>query len=264
MGVRWGVTGQGVAQGDPKSGDFFCIGLQPSLVMLDSDCREGGGMARAGADDVCAIGPIDVVLPAVQRFSQEVWRRCRLRLQWQKTQMFAWDVDLPGDGPAGLTLAGEVVEGVFKRGFECYGILIGTPVYVKHMLQKKAEEVVRDANQTAHLLSVDHQALWSALRLSISHRFEYFCQLSPPSLVEPVAAWLDTEIWRILERATGLNIPRGAEGEMVIRCPVTGLDNLSYQGWLVRLPVKLYGWGLRSLQETCGPAYLGALETAIP
>ena len=26
----------------------------------------------------------------------------------------------------------------------------------------------------------------------------------------------------------------------------------------------MYGWGLRSLEETCGLAYLGALETAIP
>ena len=51
---------------------------------------------------------------------------------------------------------------------------------------------------------------------------------------------------------------------MKVRCPVTGLVNLSYQEWLVRLPVKLYGWGLRSLKDTCGPAYLGAMETAIP
>ena len=32
----------------------------------------------------------------------------------------------------------------------------------------------------------------------------------------------------------------------------------------MRLPARLYGWGLRSLKDTCGPAYLGALETAIP
>ena len=51
---------------------------------------------------------------------------------------------------------------------------------------------------------------------------------------------------------------------MKVRCPVNGLDDKSYQEWLVRLPVKLYGWGLRSLKETCGPAYLGALETTIP
>merc|ERR1711867_54509 len=36
------------------------------------------------------------------------------------------------------------------------------------------------------------------------------------------------------------------------------------QEWLLRLPVRLHGWGFRSLADTCGPAYLGTLETAIP
>ena len=30
------------------------------------------------------------------------------------------------------------------------------------------------------------------------------------------------------------------------------------------LPARLHGWGLRSLEANCGPAYLGTLETAIP
>ena len=82
--------------------------------------------------------------------------------------------------------------------------------------------------------------------------------------MEPVAEWLDNVIWRVLETATGFSIPRGQEAELKVRCPVTGLANLSYQEWLVRLPVKLYGWGLRSFKDICGPAYLGAMETAIP
>ena len=187
-----------------------------------------------------AIGPRDVVIAAVRRFADEVWQRCKLSLQWTKTQLFSWDGELPADCPPGLTLAGEEVEGVFERGFECYGIAIGTDKYVQQKLQQKAEEVARDAEQTANLLAGDRQALWSALRLSISHRFEYFCQLSHPTLVEPVAEWLDTAIWSILETATGLTIPRGPAGGMVISCPVTGMDNLSYQEWLVRLQVKLY------------------------
>ena len=39
---------------------------------------------------------------------------------------------------------------------------------------------------------------------------------------------------------------------------------MSYQEWVVRLPIKYHGWGFRSLEEICGPAYIGALETAIP
>ena len=116
--------------------------------------------------------------------------------------VFTWEGDLPVSTPAGITLAGVEVDGVFERGFECYGIPIGTDNYVKHMLKAKASEIVNDAKRTVELLSVDRQSLWSALMVSISHRCEYFCQLSPPSLSEPVAAELDREVgkcWRKLQ-----------------------------------------------------------------
>ena len=264
VGKRWGRTGQGVVQGDPPSGELFDIGLQPSLVQLDSDCGVAGGVARGGHDDICALGPLEVVIPAVLRFQREVWDRCHLRLQWGKTQLFSWDGHLPADAPVGLTLAGEILEGEFERGFEIYGIPVGSDKFVQHKLKQKAVAIARDAVQTAGLLSGDRQALWHSLRLSISHRFDYFCQHTPPSLVEPVAEWLDGVLWSVLETAAGLPIPRGGDAEMRVRCPVRGLDSLSYQEWLVRLPVKLYGWGFRSLKDSCGPAYLGALETAIP
>ena len=41
------------------------MGMQPSLIRLDRDCRSGGGMAKAGFDDCYTVGPADVVLPAV-------------------------------------------------------------------------------------------------------------------------------------------------------------------------------------------------------
>ena len=139
-GVRWGETREGVVQGGVPSGGLFCIGIHPSVSQLDRDCREGGGLARAGADDVLALGPADVVLPAVRRFEEEVRTRCGLRLQWNKTQVFSWDGDLPPDAHPLLTLAGETVDGVFERGFMCYGIPIGTDNFVRAKLQEKAEE----------------------------------------------------------------------------------------------------------------------------
>ena len=36
VGKRWGRTGKVVVQGDPMSGDFFDIGLQPSLVQTST------------------------------------------------------------------------------------------------------------------------------------------------------------------------------------------------------------------------------------
>jgi hypothetical protein len=103
------------------------------------------------------------------------------------------------------------------------------------------------------------------LRLPISNRSRHFCQLVPPTLVEPVARWLDSDIWEtVLQPATGLTIPRGDEGETEISSPVTNLDNMSFQECVIRLPVNHYGLVLLKMEESCGPAFLGALETAIP
>ena len=96
---------------------------------------------------------------------------------------------------------------------DCYGCPIGSDNFVRNMLQCRAEEIMRDAVKSVDLLSGDRQALWSALRLSISNRVGYFCQLVPPSLVEPVARWLDSAIWeRVLQPATGLTISKGRWG----------------------------------------------------
>ena len=65
-----GEASEGLVQGDPASGALQAVGLQPDLVTLDQLCAAGGGMARVGADDVYAVGPKEIVLPAVQFFSE--------------------------------------------------------------------------------------------------------------------------------------------------------------------------------------------------
>ena len=41
-------------------------------------------------------------------------------------------------------------------------------------------------------------------------------------------------------------------------------SNRTFQEWVIRLPVRLGGFGIRSLNETSCIAFLGALEQAIP
>ena len=72
-GKVWGSTGTGLCQGDPMSGMLQAIGMQPDLVELDRECMQGGGgMARAGADNVFALGPPEVALPAMARFGHRL------------------------------------------------------------------------------------------------------------------------------------------------------------------------------------------------
>ena len=66
-----------------------------------------------------------------------------------------------------------------------------------------------------------------------------------PSVAEPVAEWLDEQLWIILESAT----------EIVSR------SNRSLQDWVVR---QLGGFGFQSFLDTVSPAFIGAREQAVP
>ena len=93
----------------------------------------------------------------------------------------------------------------------CFGIPIGSEAFITHKLQEQAQEIIADAEKAREMLSSNYQSLWTALRLSISTRFQYWMQLTPPSLCEPVARGLDNALWTILEAACGFKVPRGEE-----------------------------------------------------
>ena len=196
-------------------------------------------------DDTYAIGLPEVVLPAVKKYSEDIWARANLQLQWTKTKMFSLTAALPDYAPPGITLGEELVSGVFERGVMVFGVPVGSPAYVTYKLRERAGIITADARRIAVVLRSDRQALWSALRLSMTQRFGYLQQHVAPSLTEPVARELDAALWGILEAACGLKIPRGEEqGGLFLRVrAVPGLDGRSFQEWAVRLPVRLYGWG---------------------
>jgi hypothetical protein len=266
-GIVFGQAGEGATQGSPDGTDAFCVCLQPSLVRLDQECREGGGIAIGGADDCYAIGPAAVVFPAVLRFKLELKERCNLELELPKCLVFTWYGDLPAGTPEGLELAGEEVNGRFLRGFNCFGCPVGEDEYVTHKIRVRAQKIVEDAKKTVGLLSGDKQALWVSLKWSMTQRFDYWCQLVRPSLVRPIAAYLDAQLWLVLEAALGFRVPRVGQlldQDCILPVPVLGMEERPFAEWVVRQPVKMYGMGLRSLEDTCYPAYLRALEQAAP
>ena len=159
------------------------------------------------------------------------------------------------------------MDGVFQPGFLCYGVPVGTPQYATSQLWGRARKIAEDARRTVEVLGGERQALWAALKWSISQRLDYWCQLSYPTDLQPAAAWLDSQLWGVLEAAVGTHIPRGEEGrgwECVPTVPVGGREGRSFASWVVRLPVRQGGWGLRSLEETSLAAFVGAVEQAVP
>ena len=77
----------------------------------------------------------------------------------------------------------------------------------------------------------------------------------------------DSHLWKILEAATGSSLPRtttDAVWHCVLPDPIEGRESISFQGWVLRLPGRLVGFGFRSHQDTAKVAFIGALEQAIP
>ena len=266
-GVKWGEAEEGGTQGAPEMAPWFCVAIHPMVRRLDGAVKAAGGLARFGMDDGYVVGPKEIVFREVQQFALEVREQCSLELEWSKTEVFSWDGVLPEGCPEGVTLAGEEVAGRFLPGFLLYGIPVGTPEYATTNLWKRAFKITADAKKTLQVLKGENQALWAALKWSISQRFDYFCQLSYPSDIRPVAEWLDGELWRFLEAAVGAHIPQREEGrgwECVLDVPVDWLMGKTFQCWVARQPVKLGGMGLRSLVEASQVAFVGAMEQAVP
>ena len=124
------------------------------------------------------------------------------------------------------------MDGTFEPGFLMYGVPVGSDAYCKDQLMTIAQGIVSDSQKTAELLSGERQSLWSALRCSISQRFDYWMQMSYPSVIKPVAEWLDDQLWKILECATGLSIPTSATNDTwscQLAMPVKGRTDKSFQ-----------------------------------
>ena len=47
-GVIWGEAAEGVTQGDPTSGLFFCVGIHKFVRKADAQLMKRGGMMRCG------------------------------------------------------------------------------------------------------------------------------------------------------------------------------------------------------------------------
>ena len=128
--------------------------------------------------------------------------KCLLVWEKTKTEVFTWDGVLPEATTPGLRRAGTEVNGQFEPGFVCYGVPVGTEMYVHHMLNLKVEEVARGAQNSCKVLGEEKQALWTVLRMSLSQQLDYWLQLCYPSQVLAAAQKMDQVIWEVSHSKT--------------------------------------------------------------
>ena len=265
-GKKWGRAPEGTAQGDPESAAYFSLAWHPQLRILDAELARVGGAARAGMDDLYAVGPPDVLFPALERFWREVELVCQLVLERSKTEVFSWQ-ELEEELPMELTRAGTIVDGQFEPGFICYGIPVGSRAYVRHHLHLKVLDVTREVEQVFDTLEGEGQAIWTVARSSTLMKLDYHISLCYPSDMVEASKEMDSLLWTMVEKATNLSIPKVDEGrgvECCLQLPVNRHQGRSFQDWMLRTPVRLGGFGLRSMEDVALPAFFGALEQSLP
>ena len=266
-GRLFGSAPEGQTQGDPEAAPWFCVGWHRHLRELDATLIEAGGMARSGMDDLYAVGPANVVFPALDKFWAEVGEQCGLTLQRQKTEIYSQDGVRPEEAPEDLPMAGVQLNHGFQPGFIVYGVPVGTDVYVHNMLIKKVREIKESAEKACDLLGGERQGLWTVLRASYKFQFEYWLSLVYPSQIQAAAEEVDGVLWNMLEKVAGAHIPRSDEGlgwEECLDIAVRGLGGLSFQYWVANMPVRMGGMGLISQADLSPIAFIGGLEQALP
>jgi hypothetical protein len=265
-GRRWGEASEGATQGDPPSAAYFSLAWHPQLRVLDAQLARVGGAARAGMDDLYAVGPPEVLFPALERFWGEVEQVCQLTLERSKTEVFSWVV-MQQELPMELTRAGTMVAEEFQPGFICYGIPVGSREYVRHHLHLKVLDVAREVGEVLEALEGEGQAIWTVARSSTLMKLDYHISLCYPSDMVEAAKEMDHLLWGMVERATNISIPKMEEGrgvECCLQLPITRHRDRTYQDWMLRTPVRMGGFGLRSMEDVSLPAFMGAVEQSLP
>ena len=268
-GELWGETGEGHSQGDPEASGCFCVAWHQEVIQLDRTLQDVGGMAKFGNDDGYAIGPPDILFPAIARFAQDIKEKHLLELQVVKTEVFSWSERLPPEAPADMKVAGVQVEEVFHPGMIVYEIPVGSDMYVQHMLDSAVSDIASEVMQVQEVLAGESQAVWSILLSSLAHKLDWHLTLCYPSDIKAMATRLDNIFWSVLETLTRVPIPRGGHGTLARDCvlqveEVRWLDGKTYQQVLVHQPIKLGGLGVRSLAETSPAAFIGGVEMSLP
>ena len=105
------------------------------------------------------------------------------------------------------------------------------------------------------------------LRSSISQRLDYWLTLVYPTQMKRAAEKMDNLILKVMEKLIGCQIPMNETGEhwnCPVNVPVEGLSGRSFQSWILRLPIRAGGLGIRSNVETSHAAFIGGVEQALP
>ena len=224
-------------------------------------------MVRCGWDDGYFVGPEQDVFKALEVFSRDVNTKAGLVLQVTKSEVYSASGVMPTEAPTGFVKAGVEVQDQFQQGFLCYGVPIGSEPYVTSMLDSKIDELEGEVEKICQTLDTSRQSMWAMLVSSTCQKLDYWLTLVYPSQMKEAASRMDKLVLRVVQKILGSEIPlRGGQEDWntSINDPIESLKDRSFQEWVLRLPVRLGGLGIRSTLETRHAAFIGGVEQALP
>ena len=270
------LSEEGVVQGDPLSSPLFTNTIQREVQAMNDILQPLGGCATAGADDVFVTGPADEVIDAVERFGRRVGDNAELHIQLTKTKVLCKnavkaaevaeiiEVRRGFDGTVNECPLPGFAPKITTEGIECFGIPIGTHNYIEGKLQERITKIKTTIDKATDLLGQNnHHELWTLNRISLQHKFGYWCALVPTlhtCAPNAAAATFDSYIRDISTIIFGPNFAalQEATAPGLPDQPGCNLPNFRYH---MRLKDK--GLGIISARDTAPAAYLGAATCAI-
>jgi hypothetical protein len=245
---------EGVQQGSVEGMIAFAMAIRADLGVLDAELEaECGGAARAGADDVTAIGTPAAVFPAVARFLASVREKLGLEANLLKTVCYIHpdpihtaELDRHRNGvPLGVAHADD---GSAMLGIKIYGIPLGSPEFVAHTLASKCTQITGTSQKLNSLLGLTHkQALWTITLRSTSQKGGYWAQHCYPEESLGFCLGVDDAILK--------------QASLALGCDPSN-DPLALKR--VYLPTRLTGLGLTSLVASRSAAFLASAARAVP
>ena len=139
-------------------------------------------------------------------------------------------------------------DGRLGYGMAVGGIPVGDSTFVRAFLETKVNSATSKATQvTDQLCDVHRQSLWTALYYALQPSFHYWLQHCYPADCAPHAARLDDVL----------------VGVARVCIPGLCLDD-DVTGRRFRLPARMYGGGIRSLEKLAPVAFAATACTTIP
>lgn len=236
--VRLGVD-HGTLQGDPLSAFFFCAGLQPVLMKLQAEAKDGAAVL-AYQDDVYLLGPLEETERLRLLYVKEA-AGIGLRANGAKSVVACSSnaTELLAKAMVEASGSGAKVVSLEKEAVVVLGVPLGDVSKVRALLEAKSKQLDKDLQRILWL--GDMQTGLLLLSSCVVPRINHLLRTMPPSVLQPHAKRHDDSVMATFAS---------------MLAPSVLHDMARAQA---RLPIRNGGNGLFSAEETSRAAYLAAL-----